>query len=155
MLAAVGRLVLTAGPSGSLALIDLETHGRTRFVLPTLGLPGERAVVGPGGRLVAIPFADPAYRGGSAQSLDIWLLDTRTRRLRRLPGMPAEVALKATSMTWTRSGRLVLLAESGGRSLVAVWRPGQRRLAVRTVRLPRRDGGSDAFAIDQPGALGP
>ena len=35
--------------------------------------------------------------------------------------------------------------------MVGVWRPGQRRLAVKTVPLPERDGGSDSFAI-LPGA---
>jgi len=49
-------------------------------------------------------------------------------------------------MTWTDEGRLVLLAE-GRRTLVAVWRPGETRLAIRTVRLRERDAGSDSFAV--------
>src|SRR5688500_20369460 len=49
--------------------------------------------------------------------------------------MPAFVALKQTNMAWTDDGRLVLLGESR-RTLVAVWRPGEDRLAVRAVRLP-------------------
>jgi hypothetical protein len=29
--------------------------------------------------------------------------------------------------------------------VIAIWRPGQRSLAVRTVRIPARDSGSDSF----------
>ena len=50
-------------------------------------------------------------------------------------------------MAWTHDGRLVLLAESGGKDMVAVWRPGQQRLALKIVHLPdRSDSGSDSFA---------
>jgi hypothetical protein len=43
----------------------------------------------------------------------------------------------------------VLLAESSGRNVVAVWRPGEERLALKVVRLPERDSGSDSFALLQ------
>jgi hypothetical protein len=78
---------------------------------------------------------------------DVWLLDPATRRFRHLPDMPAIVDLKFTSMAWTSDGRLVMLAQSVGRTVVAVWRPGQKRVAVKPVRLPRRDGGSDSFVV--------
>ena len=99
----------------------------------------------PRGRFAALAFADPSGRGGR-QILDVWVLDTRTRNLTQLPGMPAFVALKQTSMAWTDDGRLVLLGHSDGRDLVAVWRPGERGLRVKTVRLDARTGGSDSFA---------
>jgi hypothetical protein len=95
---------------------------------------------------VALAFADPAWGGEGKQVFDVWLLDTETARMTHLPGMPAVVSLKRTSMAWTDDGRLVLLAESDGRDVVAVWRPGHRRLAVKDVRLPQRSGGSDSFA---------
>jgi hypothetical protein len=76
----------------------------------------------------------------------VWLLDTRTRKLTQLPGMPAFVSLKFTSMAWTHDGRLVLLGESSRKDVVAVWRPGRQRLALKTVHLPRRTSGSDSFA---------
>ena len=60
--------------------------------------------------------------------------------------MPAFVSLKRTSMAWTDDGRLVLLAESSRREVVAVWRPGRPRLALEVVRLPERTSGSDSFA---------
>jgi len=61
--------------------------------------------------------------------------------------MPADVSLKFTSMRWTRDGRLVILADSGGANLVAVWRPGDARIATQTVPLPRNYSGSDSFLI--------
>ena len=49
-------------------------------------------------------------------------------------------------MRWTADGRLVILtelAESDEQStVVAVWRPGQPRIAVRQVQLPQETGGS-------------
>jgi hypothetical protein len=60
--------------------------------------------------------------------------------------MPALVSLKATSIAWTGDGRLVLLGESGGKDVVAVWRPGDRQFRLKTFELPERDGGSDSFA---------
>jgi len=45
----------------------------------------------------------------------------------------------------------VMLAQtdgpSGNRDLLAVWKPGQRHIALRPVRLPARNSGSDAFVI--------
>ncbi|MER3486690.1 MAG: hypothetical protein C4345_12695 [Chloroflexota bacterium] len=98
------------------------------------------------GRHVALAFADPAWQGGPSQAIDVWSLDTRSGALTHVPGMPALVRLKATSMEWTRDGRLVFLAESNERELIAVWRPGARRLTVKRVRLPSRTSGSDSFA---------
>jgi hypothetical protein len=40
----------------------------------------------------------------------------------------------------------VLLGESGGRDVVAVWRPGSKQPALKAVRLPKRSGHSDSFA---------
>jgi hypothetical protein len=50
------------------------------------------------------------------------------------------------SIAWTHDGRLVLLGERDELAFVVVWRPGQKRLALKRVRLPVRDGVSDAFA---------
>ena len=78
----------------------------------------------------------------------MWILDTQTARLTRLPGMPAFVALKWTNMAWTVDGRLVLVTKSAGKQIVALWQPGQARLHVKTVRLPNRESASsDTFAI--------
>jgi hypothetical protein len=61
--------------------------------------------------------------------------------------MPAAVSLKASFMSWTNDGRLVILAESGGREVIGVWRPGDKRIAVRRVRLMQRNSGSDSFVV--------
>jgi hypothetical protein len=150
--AMAGHFALTTDAShGRLSLTDLHGGDRWRLGWPSrIGGGGsqggtDEAAVQKNGKLVALAFSDPAYRGGGTQVTDVWLLDPATRRLRHLPDMPATVALKFTSMTWTSDGRLVILAESGGRDVVAVWRPGKSRIAVRPVRLPARESGSDSF----------
>ena len=77
-------------------------------------------------------------------------LDPSTGRLEQLLDMPADVALKFTSMSWTSDGRLVILAQTPTRGptshdVIAVWRPGAKTLAIRSVRIPARDSGSDSF----------
>lgn len=145
ILAVTGRHLLLRGPSRRFTLVDAVTGTRKLFDWPSTVEGLDEPAVDPRGRYVALAFADPAWRGGGQQVLDVWVLDTRTCELTQLPGMPAFVALKATNMTWTDDRRLVLLAEDR-RTLVAVWRPGETRLAVRTVRLPEREAGSDSFA---------
>jgi len=68
--------------------------------------------------------------------LDLWLLDTATRRWTRLPGMPAHLIPKVTDIKWTEDGRVVIFS---GRAL-AVWRPGDARLAMRRVKSPKQPG---------------
>jgi hypothetical protein len=103
-------------------------------------------LLNPDRRLLAVEFADPAWDGGPAQLLDVWMLDLRTRRWSQLPGMPLLAALKFTSMAWTGDGRLLLLGsfDRVGDAL-AQWRPGQDQLAVRRLRLPADRAGSDSF----------
>ncbi len=99
-----------------------------------------------------LDFADPAFRLSATQVMDAWLLDPLTGRFRHLPDMPAAVGLKATSMAWASGHRVVILAAVAGlgrgRALVAVWKPGLRQLAVRSIRLPdRTSSGSDSFVV--------
>lgn len=143
-----GRALSSAVPGQPLALADLSTGMRWRLPWPSRIGSTDQAVVQPHGRLIALDFADPAYQGGGTQVTDIWLLDPATRRFQHLPDMPAAVDLKFTSMAWTADGRLVILAQTGGaRHIVAVWKPGQRQIAVRPVRLPAHYAGSDTFVI--------
>jgi hypothetical protein len=145
VLAAAGEKLVLAGPGRQLALLDAVTRAERRFAWPSALTGLNQPAVDPRGRLVALAFGDPAW--GAKQALDVWLLDTETGALTRLPGMPAFVALKFTSMAWTDDGRLVLLAQNDGKDMVAVWRPGRTRLALKSVRLPERgDSGSDSFA---------
>jgi hypothetical protein len=139
------------GPGPPLTLTDLRTGTRWRLPWPSRIGFTDQAVVRPDGRLIALDFADPAYQGGGTQVTDVWLLEPATRQFRHLPDMPAAVHLKFTSMAWASDGRLVMLAQTGGpsgdRNLVAVWTPGQRQIALRPVRLPERNSGSDTFVI--------
>ena len=66
------------------------------------------ALVQPHGPYVAIGFADPAYPGPQ-QAEDVFLLDRRSGSLVHVPGFPASIRLKLSSMAWAADGRLVLL----------------------------------------------
>jgi hypothetical protein len=148
VLALVGHLVLSsARRDRGLMLTNLRSGAREPFPWPSQLDQTDEVAVQPRGRLMAVAFADPAYQGWGTQVLDIWLLDPATGRLQHIPDMPAAVAFKFTSMAWADDGRLVLLAETGGRDVVALWRPGETRIAVRPVRLPPRNSGSDTFVI--------
>jgi hypothetical protein len=153
---ASGRALTSTGSGPPLTLIDLRTGTRWRLPWPsrirgTDQSGTDQAVVQPGGRLIALDFADPAYALTGTQVTDVWLLDPATRHFRHLPDMPAAVHLKFTSMAWAIDSRLVMLAQtdgpSGDRGLLAAWKPGQRQIALRPVRLPARNSGSDAFII--------
>lgn len=146
---AANHLVL-ACPGHRFTLLPVGTGPRKLFTWPSILSWSDGAVVDPRGRFVALGFAVPAWQGGGRQAIDVWILDTATGRLTQLPGMPAFVSLKETSMSWTIDSRLVLLAENNGKAMVAVWRPGQRQLAARKAPLPPRDGSSDSFAILAP-----
>jgi hypothetical protein len=149
VIAAAGkRLVLGRwGRSGThLTLLDAANGAQRRIPWPSTITYLARPAVDPKGRFIALAFGDPAWNGGPQQALDLWLLDTRTSTLTQLPGMPVLVSLKSTSIAWTDNGQVVVLASSGGHDYVAVWRPGEKRMAVKSVELPERKGGSDTFA---------
>jgi hypothetical protein len=97
----------------------------------------------PDGRLANVAFY-PASTSAE-QTLDVWLLDITTRRWQQLPDMPLRLAPSKPQLRWTSDGRLLLLAglADDPASLVAVWRPGEPRIAVRPVKLPgpERRGG--------------
>lgn len=137
-------LLSVAGSRGPLTLTDLRSgeHWSLRYPSQIGGQGGtDEAAVQQQGTLVALSFSDPAYQFSGTQVTDVWLLDPFNRRIQHLPDMPAVVSLKSTSMSWTPDGRLVILGVSDEGSFVAVWQPGQDRIAVRRVRLPDRNGG--------------
>jgi hypothetical protein len=151
VLAVAGRRVLLAGgvsdtPGYRFTLLDTVTGSRHRFAWPSALAELDAPAVDPRGRYIAIAFGDPSWHNTGSQVLDVWVLDTSTAKLTHLPGAPAYVSLKRTSLAWTHDGRLVLLGETNGRSFVGVWRPGDARIALEFVRLPTREGASDAFA---------
>ncbi len=141
-----GDLVLsTVEPGKLVALTDVRSGVRHRLPWPSklddhvMGLIDGH----PGGRLASVAFY-PAH-SSAEQTLDVWLLDISTRGWQQLPDMPLRLAPSKPQLRWTADGRLLLLAglADDPAGLVAVWRPGEPRVAVRQVRLPepeRRTG---------------
>jgi hypothetical protein len=132
----VGNLVLSGADRHTpLILHDAATGASSRLRWPSRPDYGLGEVTGdPSGRLAIVEFAkySPEHR------VDLWLLDTRTRRWQHLPGMPAPMVPKITGVQWTADGRVVVLSGN----LLAVWRPGQPRLAVGRVPPPKQPGGN-------------
>jgi hypothetical protein len=149
LLAATGQLVLTsAEPLAPLILTDLRRGVSWRLGWPSRLRGGTHiAAVHPNGRDIAVGFHGLAAPGKAGY--DLWLLNTATRRWRHLPDLPAaDVVAKAIDMAWTRDGRLVVLTGTAALGqVVAVWRPGQPRLALRPVRLPEPNPGTSTLAI--------
>jgi hypothetical protein len=141
ILGATGGVVLTAGRGRALVLHDLRTGSRRKLRWPSAVPELGYGVGRPRGRLIAIAFANPP----PAKYLDVWVLNTATRRFSRMPGALAEDALKFTAITWTDDGRLALLTRIGGRDALAVWRPGDRRIASGYVHLPGPHSGTAAM----------
>jgi len=146
--AVAGEHVLLVEPGVRFTLVDTPRGTRRQIPWPkAYGGIGQPAV-DPRGAYVALSFGDP-FTGPSipAQVMDVWILSTATGEVTRLPGMPAFVSLKFTSMQWTDDGRLVLLANrKRGKGTVAVWRPGSKRLALKSLKMPEPNTGSDSFA---------
>jgi hypothetical protein len=117
-----------------------QAAGRDGLRRPLVG----GALAQPGGPFLALTFADPAYPGPQ-QAEDLFLFDTRNGALTHVPGFPAQIDLKFSSMSWTHDGRLVLLLHAAGTTTLGVYRPGGRAVSLRRVRLPVRNSGSAAF----------
>jgi hypothetical protein len=135
-----GNLVLSTVERGrQVDLTDLRSGASHRLPWPSrlddhvMGLVDAH----PDGRVVSVAFYPARDRG--VQTLDLWLLDLDTRSWRQLPDMPLRLSSQKPQTSWTADGRLVLLgglADDPTAALVAVWRPGEPRVAVRRVLLP-------------------
>jgi hypothetical protein len=140
-LAIEGTRTPSASPT-SLSLVNLASGNRLRLGWPSTLRFGYQVYPEPHGPLVAVEFADPAYppppHETVNQAADIWLLNTRTGSFKHVPGFPILEGLKVSGVAWTTDDQLVAVALGGGRTTVAVWRPGQHALAVRT--LPALNG---------------
>jgi hypothetical protein len=132
----VGNLVLRGADRHTpLILHDVATGASSRLRWPSRPDYGLGEVSGdPNGQFAIVEFAkySPEHR------VDLWLLDTTTRRWQHLPGMPAPMVPKITDVQWTTDGRVVVLASN----LLAVWRPGQARLAIGRVPPPKQPSGN-------------
>jgi hypothetical protein len=68
--------------------------------------------------------------------VDVWVLDTRTAAFTHVPGFPAAEDFKQSGLAWAPGNRLVLASQiqpPAGRAVIAIWRPGDRTLALRAV----------------------
>lgn len=143
----VGRLVLSdPAADGPLRLTDTAAGTHVDISRPTAAGSPSRAMVAPDGRTLAISFDHPAWPG-PRQRMDLWLLDLPTRTWRHAPAMPVHAALRKSGMAWMPDGRLVLLGsfdEVG--DVLALWRPGDARWALREVDLPAH-GASDFVVL--------
>jgi hypothetical protein len=152
----VGDLVLWGDHernAGPFTLTNRRTGARHPVPRPTPHGWAGSGEASPDGRLLAVEFADLSWSWVKGQVSDIWLLDLRTRRWRRLPGMPLITGVKFMSMAWTGDGRLVLAGdfERYGKAL-ATWRPGQDHLAVKRLALPAFAGSDTFVPWPAPGA---
>ncbi|RJL32058.1 hypothetical protein D5H75_16650 [Bailinhaonella thermotolerans] len=140
IVAATRDHALTSDVAGDAPYVlwDLRTGARETVPRPATPYEPGEGVVSPDGRWVLLEHGHPSWRGGPAQLLDLWALDLRERRWTRLPSMPVVASLKHTDHRWLPDGRLVIAGdfERVDRA-VAVWRPGEPRLAVR--RLPGQE----------------
>jgi hypothetical protein len=130
----VRNLVLSgAGRRTPLVLHDVQTGAKYRLSWPSRRDYSLAEVTGdPTGRLAIVRFAkfSPEHR------LDVWLLDTHTRRWEHVPGMPAPLVPKITDIEWSADGRVVILSGD----VLGVWRPGSPRLSVARVTPPKQPG---------------
>ena len=128
---------VSGGQPRKLSLVNLISGDRRQLVWPSYFGDIIRVVPEPHGPLVAVDFGSPAYPG-PAQAEDVWMLDTTNGTFIHLPGYPARVDIKFSDIAWTADERLVIIAQGGGRTVLGLWKPGQKTLRLRTV--PSRDG---------------
>jgi hypothetical protein len=70
------------------------------------------------------------------------------RRTRVIDPLTGRMVLRLRRELWPRPARVSCSPDRAraSRGFVAVWRPGERRLGMKTLRLPERRSGSDSFA---------
>lgn len=135
------RFAVARAAGGQLVFVDRRSWRRRR--VPWKSILGylEGPLVQPHGPYVAIGFADPAYPGPQ-QAEDVFLLNRRTGTLTHVPGFPAQIRLKFSSMAWADDGRLVMLLSDDRGTRIGTYRPGDRSVALRHIELPAgSDGG--------------
>jgi hypothetical protein len=131
-----------------LRLLDLSsgTSRALRWPGAPTGFAIADVIPEPHGALAAVEFVDAVT--DPAGAADVWLLDTRSGRFTHVPGFPALENVKASSVSWTGDGRLVVASEDGARAVVGVWRPGAGTMPVHP--LPALTGYSNVVALIDP-----
>ncbi|WP_086864096.1 hypothetical protein, partial [Amycolatopsis lexingtonensis] len=134
ILAVAGDRMLLDGLT-DLTLVDLRDRGRKQLSRPSIG--GQPTVVASReGSLIAVDFANAAYRGTSTQVRDVWLLRTETLTWEHAPGMPyvTEHLKRNGGLDWTEHGDLVLAD-----GVIGAWHPGEPRWRLGAATLPSSD----------------
>ncbi|GAA4550664.1 hypothetical protein [Amycolatopsis samaneae] len=117
-------------------VLDLRDRSRRQLARPVPN-GSSNALPSRDGRLVAVEFVDPAWRGSSTQTRDLWLLDLDTATWRHLPATPyaSPSGLKKSGLDWTDAGDLVLAD-----AVVGAWHPGEAAWRLGRARPPAEFG---------------
>lgn len=115
-----------------LTLVDLRNNSRQKLSRPAIGAP-PAIVPSRDGAVWAADFANPAYRGTSTQTRDIWLLHPDTLTWEHAPGMPfiTEHLKRGGGIDWSEADDLVLAD-----GVVAAWHPGEPAWRLGKAALP-------------------
>jgi len=140
ILGAAGDWLLLDGLT-DLTLVDLRDNSSKKLSRPSIG-PAPTVVPSREGRIWAVDFANPAYRGTSTQTRDIWLLRPDGPTWDHAPGMPfvTEHLKRGGGFDWSDAGDLVLAD-----GVLAAWHPGEPQWRLSQAALPA--GNWSGFAV--------
>ncbi len=124
------------------SVLDLRNGQRTELDRPVAnGSPGP-AVPSRDGHKIGVVFGDPAWRGTSTHTADVWVLDLDTLTWRQTPSMPFSTFLKRATIDWSGSDDLVLVADM----VVAGWHWGEPQWRI-VKTSPPEERNSSAVAV--------
>ncbi|SFW53924.1 hypothetical protein [Amycolatopsis australiensis] len=131
ILGAAGDWMLLDGLT-DLTLVDLRDNSSKKLNRPSIGA-APTVVPSREGAVWAVDFADPAYRGTSTQTRDIWLLRPAGPTWDHAPGMPyvTEHLKRGGGFDWSEAGDLVLAD-----GVLAAWHPGEPQWRLGQAALP-------------------
>ena len=120
---------------GDLTLVNLGNNSRRQLRAPSGGhYPAIAA--SRDGSMLAIDFADPAWRQTNTQVRDVWLLNLATVQWQHAPGMPYVTEnLKIGGLSWSEDGDVVLLD-----GIFAAWHPGEPAWRLGAADVAAREG---------------
>lgn len=113
------------------SVLDLRNDQRTPVDLPVAnGKPGP-VVPSRDGYKVAVVFGDPAWKGTTTQTADVWVLELDTLAWRHAPSMPIATPLKQVAIDWSEDHDLVVTTD-----VVAGWHVGKPEWLIVKTPLP-------------------